>query len=100
MFWLRLLALLSGFLPPAPWLAGTVVDGKGAPVSGAEVALTGRVSDSGGQPVPGAEVWLVPYEMRDADLDWSGYYRKGPAAKTDADGTFEIPDLDPGEAVD
>ncbi|HEX6864648.1 MAG TPA: carboxypeptidase-like regulatory domain-containing protein, partial [Thermoanaerobaculia bacterium] len=73
--------------------AGTLTLQRGA-------ALTGRVSDSGGQPVPGAEVWVVPSEMRDADLDWSGYYREGPAARTDARGAFEIPDLDPGETVD
>jgi protocatechuate 3,4-dioxygenase beta subunit len=62
-------------------------------------ALTGQVSDSAGKPVPDAEVWLVPYEIRNSDLDWSDYYRKGPAARTDADGAFEIPDLDPEEPV-
>ena len=96
MFWLRLFALLLSFMEG---LSPDRAD-LGTPTPERAFALAGRVSDSNRQPVAGAEVWLVPYEMRDADLDWSGYYKKGPVARTDAGGAFEIPDLDPGKPVD
>lgn len=79
--------------------------GSGATDFGRQVlergaVVAGRVSDSEGRPVPDAEVWVVPYEMRDTDRDWSRYYAAGPAAKTGPRGEFEIPDLAPGETVD
>ncbi len=55
-------------------------------------AFQGWVGDDEGNPLEGAEVWVIPTAVR----DWNGFYAKGPAAFTGADGSFMVRDL-PGE---
>lgn len=52
-------------------------------------ALQGWAVDDDGKPLAGAEVWIIPAPVR----DWAGFYAKGPAAVTRADGSFLVHDL-------